>query len=167
MSDRGRGGFNNNRGRGGYNDRGGRGGYNNNNNSRGNFKRDFAPSGPVVEIGKFSYLCRDTAVYKLTSKEVPLTQTFLFDSKNNKLGKIADVFGPLDNVFFNLEPNEKSFLNSLKEGDKIYAPNDRLRSESFFLDDSTGKKPRGGSRGGRGGRGGNRGGNRGGGRGRY
>ena len=50
-------------------------------------------------------------------------------------------------------------MKSIKEGDKVYAPEDRLKPESFFVDDAP--KPRGGGAGGRGGRGGPGGGGRG------
>lgn len=175
-----------NRGRGGFGGRGGggRGGFNDRGGGRGGFGgrggggrgggnrggRDF-DNGPTIEAGTFLRLCNGTAVYKLSSPNnvVPLTQTFLFDKNNNKVGKVADVFGPLTDVYFNCEPFDKSFLNGLKEGDKIFAPQDRLKAESFFVEDAAPKRGGrgGGGRGGRGGGGrGGRGG-RGGGRGRF
>ena len=156
----GRGGFGGGRG-GNFGGRGGRGG------DRGGRGFD---NGPTKEVGKFVYLANDTAVYKLSSadKSVPLTQTFLFDAQSTKVGKVGDVFGPLTDVYFNCVPEDKNFLKGLKEGDKIFAPQDRMKSESFFLEDQPkrGGGGRGGARGGHGGRGG-RGGSRGGRGGRF
>ena len=164
----GRGGFNKNAGggRGGGN----RGNFNGNRGNNRNFDRggrNFDNSNQV-EVGKFHHLANGTAVYELSSKDnlVPLTQTFLFNERKEKVGKIGDVYGPLTEVYFNCVPEDEKFLNGLKAGDKIYCPEDRLHPESFFVDDAP-KSARGGGRGGRGGRGGGRGrggGGRGGGR---
>ena len=161
----GRGGFNKNAGgRGGGN----RGGFGGGRGGGGRFDkggRNF-DNGNQVEVGTFHHLANGTAVYALSTKDghVPLTQTFLFNDRKEKVGKIGDVYGPLTEVYFNCVPEDEKFLNGLKEGDKIYAPEDRLKPESFFVDDAP--KPRGGGRGGaRGGRGGGGRGGRGGGRG--
>jgi H/ACA ribonucleoprotein complex subunit 1 len=98
------------------------------------------------------------AVYRLTSEHgiVPLTQTFLFDACGQQVGRVKDVFGPMGDVYFSMEPDNPELLQALNEGDKVFAPRDRLRSEDFFLNDapmgrrggSRGRGPRGGGRGG-------------------
>ncbi|KAH0794995.1 putative H/ACA ribonucleoprotein complex subunit 1-like protein 1 [Histomonas meleagridis] len=139
-----------------------RGGNRNNSGNRGG-NRDES-NVQTAECGTFVGLCEGNAIFQLSTKDraVPFTKTFLYDAKKNKVGEIKDVFGPLDKVQFVMEPINPSFVNTLKEGSKIYAPADRLRPESFFLSDQNAR--RGGGRGGKKG-GGNRGGNRGGGRG--
>ena len=99
----GRGGFNKNSGggrgggRGGFG--GGRGG------GRGGFDKGGRnyDNGNIVEVGVFHHLSKDCAVFTLTSKDhlVPLTQTFLFNERKEKIGKIGDVYGPLTDVYFN------------------------------------------------------------------
>jgi hypothetical protein len=65
----------------------------------------------------------------------------------------------MGDVYFTMEPDDPVFVEGLQEGDKVFAPRDRLRSEAFFLDDAPAGR-RGGRRGARGGprgRGGGRG----------
>lgn len=151
---RGRGGFNRGGGggdfhRGGGGGRGGRGGFN---RERGG-GRDFSNS-KQIEIGVFDHKTElGTVVYKLSSSNgnVPLTQTFLFDSRGNQIGKIADVYGPLTEVYLNAQFDDPKYADKVKEGDKVYAPEDRCRPEEFFTSDQTAAKRGGGGRGGRGG----------------
>lgn len=177
------------RGRGSASPRGGRGGNfggrggggGGRGGGRGGFHgRDDRPRSENIEAGIFVRKSNGTGVFKLSTSNgnVPLTQTYLFDSHNNQVGKIQDVFGPLDDVYFNLAPEDPKYLDTLKEGDKIFCPSDRCHEEAFYINDQPTKRggrgggrggQRGGGGGGRGGRGsfGGRGGNRGGGRGRF
>jgi hypothetical protein len=41
----------------------------------------------------------------------------------------------MGDVYFSFEPSDASFLSKLHEGDKIFAPADRLKPEAFFLSD--------------------------------
>ena len=124
-------------------------------------------SGQNVECGTFLYLCEDKAVFKLSTSDklVPPTKTYLFDAQGNKLGIVDDVFGPTTDVKFTLAADSQNTIQKFKENDKIYAPQERLKTESFFA--STQNQRRGGRGGGRGaprggGRGAPRGGSRGG-----
>lgn len=170
--------------------RGGRGGSRDNfrggnrgnkfqgNGGRGNDRSRYDDGNGIqtVECGLYDGMCEGNPIFKLNTrdKSVPFTGTFIYDSKKNKIGTVKDVFGPLDKVYFSMEVNSPSVTSSLKEGSKVYAPADRLKSEEFFLSDQNsrrggrgGKRGGGGPRGRRGGggqRGGGRGGNRGGGR---
>lgn len=165
---RGRGGSGNRGGgnfnRGGGNRGGGGGGGNRGRQEYGNKRFDDDQNLQTVECGTFDYVCNGNAIFKLSNpdKKVPLTKTFLYDSNQNKIGLIKDVFGPMDNVYFEMEPNE-GILDTLKPGYKVFAPIKRINPASFYTED---QQPRrrggGGGRGGRGGggRGGRGGGNR-------
>lgn len=159
----GRGGFNN-RGRGSFNNRGG-GGANRGRQGGGGRRFEDDSNVQTVECGTFDSRCGESAIFKLSTSDgvVPLTQTFLYDDKKNKIGKIKDVFGPMDKVYFEMGPldDKSSIPQNLKEGSKVYAPENRLHPPSFYTDDQP--KRGGGGRGGRGG--GGRGGRGGGGRG--
>ena len=147
------------RGRGG-NDRGGRGGRGG--NDRGGRGGNFRDEGEVIEVGTFDHLHLDSAaVFRLSSadKLVPLTKTFVYNEKKEKVGTIKDVFGPLDDVYLLVEPNDQSYLKSLKEGTKLFAPKNRMKAEDFFVEANQPKRGGGGGKkrgggGGRGGRGG-------------
>lgn len=158
-------------GRDNFRGRGGRGGYDRGGGNRRYDRGNDGPSSSTAEVGQFQNLCNNTAIYKLTTSNsmVPFTNAFLYDEKDNKVGKVLDVYGPMDNVFFVLQPDDESYLKTLKPGQKIYTAGDKLRPESFFLGDQPpprrGGRGGGRSRGGGGGRGGSGGGRGGGGRG--
>ena len=135
------------------------------NGGRGNFGRrgDRDDSNvKTVECGSFVKLCQGDAIFKISTADntIPFTKTFLYDSKKNKVGTVKDVFGPLDDVSFVLQANDPNFAKNLKVGDKIYAPEDRLRNEEFFCADQNSRKGKGGKRGGGAGGRGRRGGRR-------
>eukprot|EP01027_Heterolobosea_sp_BB2_P002047 GEZU01003083.1.p1 GENE.GEZU01003083.1~~GEZU01003083.1.p1 ORF type:complete len:148 (-),score=30.36 GEZU01003083.1:389-832(-) len=121
-------------------------------------------------------------VYKsVTSDLIPMFNANIYTENKVPIGKVEEVMGPINEVYFSVKPVEGVNPASYKPGDKVYIAPDKLLPKERFLpkEKPTGapkSKPqgqqgknagrgRGGARGGRGGRGGARGGARGGGRG--
>ncbi|KAL6062514.1 H/ACA snoRNP pseudouridylase subunit [Balamuthia mandrillaris] len=159
---RGGSGFGGGRGRGG----GGRGGG-------GGF---FETPDQVIELGQFSHACEGEMVYKMTPNDkVPKFNHPVYFEDKKQVGKVDEIFGPVNECYFTVKPDEGFVATSFKVGDKIYmGPMSLLRKEQFLEEEkkpaprqnvkSRGGGGRGGSRGGgRGGRGGGGGGFRGGG----
>jgi H/ACA ribonucleoprotein complex subunit 1 len=100
-------------------------------------------------------------------------------NKQTAVGKVDEVLGPINQVYFTIKPSEGIQATSFKYGDKFYIAGEKLLPLEKFLPKpkpppgtvSKVKKPSrgGGARGGRGGPGGgfSRGGGRGGGRGGF
>lgn len=150
-----------NRGRGGFSRGGGRGG------------RSFAPQGPpdrVFEMGSFLHSCEGDIVCRSTNDKVPYFNAPIYLENKTQIGKVDEILGPLNEVFFTIKPSEGVQATSFKEGDKFYIAGDKLLPLERFLPKpkQVGPKPpkkKSGSSGagGRGGRGGfSRGGGRGG-----
>ncbi|TID14936.1 hypothetical protein CANINC_004607 [Pichia inconspicua] len=163
-----------NRGRGGFSRGGGRGG------------RSFAPQGPpdrVFEMGSFLHACEGDIVCRSINEKIPYFNAPIYLENKTQVGKVDEILGPLNEVFFTIKPTEGVQATSFKEGDKFYIAADKLLPLERFLPKpkQVGPKPpkkksgssgaggrggarggfsRGGSRGGRGGfsRGGGRGG---------
>lgn len=154
-----------NRGRGGF--RGGRGG------------RSFAPQGPpdrVFEMGSFLHSCEGDIVCRSTNEKIPYFNAPIYLENKTQVGKVDEILGPLNEVFFTIKPSEGVQASSFKDGDKFYIAADKLLPLERFLPKpkQVGPKPpkkkgaRGASSAGRGGRGGfSRGGGRGGSRGGF
>ena len=155
-----------NRGRGGF--RGGRGG-------RGGFNS--APMGPpdqVVALGAFFQPCESEIICRSINTKVPYFNAPIYLENKSLVGKVDEILGPINEVFFTIKPTDGIQASSFKPGDKFYIGTDKLLPLDRFLPKPAApkvKKPksmaggRGGSFGGRGGgRGGSFGG-RGGGRG--
>ncbi|KPA43385.1 h aca ribonucleoprotein complex subunit 1 [Fusarium langsethiae] len=144
------------RGRGGSGF-GGRGG------GRGGFQqRDMGPPAQILEMGKFMHACEGEMVCESINPKVPHFNAQIFLENKTAVGKVDEVLGPINQVFFTIKPTEGIQATSFKEGDKFYIGSEKLLPLDKFL-----PKPkragggRGGARGGRGGfgaRGGGRGG---------
>lgn len=157
MSFRGGGGF---RGRGGAPRGGGRGGFQ---------QRDFGPPATVLEMGKFIHACEGEMVCESINPKIPQFNAQIFLENKTAVGKVDEVLGPINQVFFTIKPTEGIQATSFKEGDKFYIAGEKLLPFERFLPKPKPPPgapklkraggggrggPRGGARGGRGGRGG-------------
>ncbi|KAJ3084306.1 Gar1-domain-containing protein, partial [Rhizoclosmatium globosum] len=175
---RGRGGFGGgDRGRGGGFARGGgRGG------GRGGFSQPMGPPDSVLAMGSFMHACEGELVCKSINTKIPYFNAPIYLENKTQIGKVDEILGPLNEVFFTVKLQEGAVATSFKKDDKVFIGPDKLLPLDRFLPKPKavgGKaKPtgmqgkvekrggRGGARGGfggdRGGRGGARGGARGG-----
>ncbi|KAG8843478.1 H/ACA snoRNP pseudouridylase subunit [Tulasnella sp. 330] len=159
------------RGRGGFSDRGGgRGG------GRGGFQqRDFGPPDHVLEFGTFMHSVEDEMLCNATMAEkVPKFNAPIYLENKSQIGKVDEILGPINEVYFTVKTAPGMVASSFKKGDKVYIagdmtlPLDRFLPKPKVLDGQ--ERGRGGARGApRGGRGAprGRGGPRGGGRGGF
>ncbi|CAN6672211.1 H/ACA ribonucleoprotein complex subunit Gar1p [Trichomonascus vanleenenianus] len=147
------------RNRGGQ--RGGRGGFH-------------APQGPpetVLEMGTFMHPCEGDIVCRSINEKIPYFNAPIYLENKSVVGKVDEILGPMNEVYFTIKPAEGIVATSFKEGDKFYIGDDKLLPLERFLPKPkplpgmVRKKPagrggagRGGARGGFGGRGGARGG---------
>ncbi|KAK4452106.1 Gar1-domain-containing protein [Podospora aff. communis PSN243] len=162
--------------RGGSRGRGG-GGFGGRGGGRGGFQqRDMGPPATVLEMGKFVHACEGEMVCESINPKIPHFNAPIYLENKTAIGKIDEVLGPINQVYFTIKPSEGIQATSFKFGDKFYISGEKLLPLEKFLPKpkpppgaAKVKKPsRGGARGGRGGPGGfSRGGGRGGGRGGF
>ncbi|TGZ78725.1 Gar1-domain-containing protein [Ascodesmis nigricans] len=151
-------------GSGGF--RGGRGG--------GSFGANAGPPDAVLEMGTVMHACEGEVVCKSINTKIPYFNAPIYLENKSVVGKVDEILGPLDQVFFTVKPSDGIVATSFKEGDKFYIGGDKLLPLERFLPkpkpppgaNKVSKGARGGARGGRGaargGRGAPRGGSRGG-----
>ncbi|XP_057862291.1 putative H/ACA ribonucleoprotein complex subunit 1-like protein 1 [Cryptomeria japonica] len=140
---------------GGGGGRGGFGGY-----------RDEGPPSEVVEVASFVHACEGDAITKLTNEKVPYFNAPIFLQNKTQVGKVDEIFGPINEAYFSVKMMEGIIATSYTPGDKFFIDPAKLLPLQRFLPQPNEKSQnggRGGGRGGRGGRGGPRGGGRGGG----
>ena len=94
-------------------------------------------------------------VFKSTNEKIPYFNAPAFLENKQKIGKVDEIFGPINEVMFTVKPDQGIVATSWKVNDKVYISPDRLLPLTRFTNP---RKPSGGKRGGRGGRGGGRGG---------
>ncbi|ORZ22376.1 Gar1/Naf1 RNA binding region-domain-containing protein [Absidia repens] len=151
-------------GRGGF--RGGRGG------GRGGFNSGFqGPPDEVIAMGSFQHACEGEMVCKSINPKVPYFNAPIYLENKSQIGKVDEILGPLNEVFFTVKMQEGMVATSFKPNDKVYIGSDKLLPLERFLpkpkvigkgSKATGLQgkveKRGGNGGFRGGRGGARGG---------
>lgn len=142
------------RGGGGGRFGGGRGGF-------GGY-RDEGPPAEVVEVSTFLHACEGEAVTRLTNEKVPYFNAPIYLQNKTQIGKVEEIFGPINEAYFSVKMMEGIIATSYTTGDKFYVDPAKLLPLQRFLPQPKGQS-NGGRGGGRGGRGGPRGGGRGGG----
>ena len=120
-------------------------------------------------MGKFMHACEGEMVCESINPKVPHFNAQIFLENKTAVGKVDEVLGPINQVYFTIKPSEGIQATSFKEGDKFYIGSEKLLPLDRFLPKPKRAGGRGGPRGAAGGRGGfggrGRGGPRGGGRG--
>ncbi|KAK3941160.1 Gar1/Naf1 RNA binding region-domain-containing protein [Diplogelasinospora grovesii] len=165
------------RGRGGGGFGGGRGGGRGGGYGGGGYgQRDMGPPATVLELGKFIHACEGEMVCESINPKIPHFNAPIYLENKTSVGKVDEILGPINQVYFTIKPSEGIQATSFKYGDKFYIGGEKLLPLEKFLPrpkppPGTVSKVKKSSRGGAGGRGGpggfSRGGGRGGGRGGF
>lgn len=113
-------------------------------------------------MGKFMHACEGEMVCESINPKVPHFNAQIFLENKTAVGKVDEVLGPINQVFFTIKPSEGIQAGSFKEGDKFFIGSEKLLPLDKFLPKP--KPPPGAPKPKRAG-GGSRGGPRGGGRG--
>merc|ERR1712225_149587 len=142
---------------------------------RGGFQQQsFGPPAQVFELGTFLHASEGEMVCESVNPKIPYFNAPIYLENKTAVGKVDEILGPINQVYFTIKPQEGIVATSFKNGDKFYIGGDKLLPLERFLPKPKPapgapkvKKPagRGGARGGFAGRGGSSFGGRGGARG--
>lgn len=108
--------------------RGGRG------NGRPNGR--FVPQGPpdtVLEMGQFMHPCEGDIVCKSINTKIPYFNAPMYLENKTQVGKVDEILGPLNEVYFTIKCTEGVHATSFKDGDKFYIGSDKLLPIERFL----------------------------------
>lgn len=120
----------------------------------------------TLEVGQFIHSAENEMVCRLTNAMIPYFNAGIYLENKAKIGKVEEVFGPINKVYFTVKPDNGVNAASFKADDRFYIGSDKLLPLSRFTNESKGggggrgrggPGGRGGGRGGPGGRGGGRG----------
>ncbi|KAL4808436.1 H/ACA ribonucleoprotein complex, subunit Gar1/Naf1 [Aspergillus unguis] len=115
-------------------------------------------------MGTFMHACEGEMVCESINPKIPYFNAPIYLENKTPIGKIDEVLGPINQVYFTIKPQEGIVATSFKPGDKVFIGGDKLLPIEKFLPKPKappGAKPKkavGGRGGGRGGRGGSFGG---------
>ncbi|KAF8078216.1 Gar1/Naf1 RNA binding region-domain-containing protein [Lyophyllum atratum] len=116
------------RGRG-FSRGGGRGG------GRGGFQqRDMGPPDQVLEIGSFVHAVEDEMFCSSSiADKVPYFNAPIYLQNKSVIGKVDEILGPINEVYFSIKMGEGMVASSFKKGDKVYIGGDKLLPIERFL----------------------------------
>ncbi|KAF2870957.1 Gar1/Naf1 RNA binding region-domain-containing protein [Massariosphaeria phaeospora] len=107
-------GFSGGGGRGGFVPRGGRGGS------------SFGPPDQVYEMGTFVHDVEGEMFCQSINVKIPYFNAPIYLENKTPVGKVDEVLGPLNQVYFTIKPQEGIQAKSFKAGDKFYIGGDKL-----------------------------------------
>ncbi|KAF2758118.1 Gar1-domain-containing protein [Pseudovirgaria hyperparasitica] len=102
---------------------GGRGGSRG--GSRGGFQ-SFGPPDSVFEMGSFMHACEGEIVCESINEKIPYFNAPIYLENKTPIGKVDEVLGPINSVYFTIKPQEGIVATSFKAGDKFYIGGDKL-----------------------------------------
>ncbi|KAK8097321.1 H/ACA ribonucleoprotein complex- subunit Gar1/Naf1 [Apiospora kogelbergensis] len=118
------------RGRGGF----GGGGFGGRGGGRGGFgQRDFGPPAQILEMGTFMHACEGEMVCESNNPKVPMFGAQIFLENKTSVGKVDEVLGPINQVYYTIKPSEGIVATSFQPGDKFFIGGDRLLPMDKFL----------------------------------
>ncbi|AFZ81216.1 small nuclear ribonucleoprotein gar1, putative [Theileria equi strain WA] len=108
--------------RGGFGGRGAKRGGKFNNRGRGGGQSQFlGEPDKIIEVGTVSHACEDELVIKCTlTEQVPYFNARIFLSNKQEIGKIDEIFGPLDDYYCSVKLSEGVKAKSFEENSKLY-----------------------------------------------
>ncbi|KIX06826.1 uncharacterized protein Z518_04802 [Rhinocladiella mackenziei CBS 650.93] len=128
---------------------------------RGGFQQQsFGPPAQVLEMGEFMHASEGEMVCQSLNPKIPFFNAPIYLENKSTIGKVDEILGPINQVYFTIKPQEGIQATSFKKGDKFYIGGDKLLPLEKFLPKpkpppgaAKAKKPagaRGSARGGRG-----------------
>lgn len=98
------------------------------------------------------HACENEMVCESTNVKIPYFNAAIFLQNKTPIGKVDEILGPMNQVYFTIKPQEGIVSTSFKPGDKFYIGGDKLLPIERFLPQpkvAGVKKPKGsGARGG-------------------
>lgn len=123
--------------RGGFSGRGGRpgssfGGRRPDQGSR-SFGNDNSPPETVFLMGSFMHACEGEMVCKSLNEKIPYFNAPIYLENKVQIGKVDEILGPLNEVYFTIKTNEGIVASSFKVDDKFFIAGDKLLPLERFL----------------------------------
>ncbi len=108
----------------------------------------------ILEVGVYMHSAESEMVCRLTNAMIPYFNAGIYLENKAKVGKVEEVFGPTNKVYFTIKPDTGVNPASFKPDDKVYIGTDKLLPLARFTNEAKSGGGRGGGRGAAGGRGG-------------
>jgi len=112
---------------------------------------DNTPPDWIEEVGIVMHPAEDDLVCQCIHKQVPMFNQRIFLENKESIGKLDEIFGPINNIMFSIKMAEGMKASSFKRGSKFYIDSTKTLPLARFIED--GSKGKGGKGKGKGGKG--------------
>jgi len=87
-----------------------------------------------AEMGSFLHAVEDEMLCSsLMPDKVPYFNAPIYLQNKSVIGKVDEILGPINEVYFSVKMGEGMVANSFKKGDKVYIAGDKLLPIERFL----------------------------------
>jgi H/ACA ribonucleoprotein complex subunit 1 len=84
-------------------------------------------------MGAFQHACEGEMVCKSINPKIPYFNAPIFLENKSQIGKVDEILGPLNEVYFTVKMQEGMVATSFKPNDKVYIGTDKLLPLERFL----------------------------------
>ncbi|CAI7599414.1 unnamed protein product [Penicillium viridicatum] len=110
-----------------------RGGFGGGRGGRGGFQQSFGPPAQVLELGSVMHSCEGEMVCESVNPKIPYFNAPIYLENKTQIGKVDEILGPINQVYFTVKPQDGIVATSFKAGDKVYIGGDKLLPLEKFL----------------------------------
>ncbi|MCJ1424632.1 H/ACA snoRNP pseudouridylase subunit [Sticta canariensis] len=100
---------------------------------RGGFQPTYGPPAAVLEMGSFVHACEGEMVCESINPKIPKFNAPIYLENKTAIGKVDEIMGQIQQVYFTVKPQDGIVATSFKSGDKFYIGGDRLLPLEMFL----------------------------------
>ncbi|KAJ0430715.1 putative H/ACA ribonucleoprotein complex, subunit Gar1/Naf1 [Helianthus annuus] len=73
-----------------------------------------------MKVSSFVHACEEDAVTQLTNEKIPYFNAPIYLPNKTQIGKVDEIFGPINEYFFSVKMLEGIIATSYAAGDKFY-----------------------------------------------
>ncbi|CAG8781351.1 32599_t:CDS:2, partial [Racocetra persica] len=97
------------------------------------FTHSTGPPDKIAEMGTFLHACEGDMVCLSTNKKIPYFNATIYLENKQSIGKVDEILGPMNEVYFTVKLQEGIVASSFKPNDKVYIGEDKLLPLERFL----------------------------------
>ncbi|KAJ5268311.1 Translation elongation/initiation factor/Ribosomal beta-barrel [Penicillium chrysogenum] len=91
------------------------------------------PPAQVLELGSVMHSCEGEMVCESVNPKIPYFNAPIYLENKTQIGKVDEILGPINQVYFTVKPQDGIVATSFKAGDKVYIGGDKLLPLEKFL----------------------------------
>ncbi|KAJ5391344.1 H/ACA ribonucleoprotein complex subunit GAR1 [Penicillium cosmopolitanum] len=110
-----------------------RGGFGSRGGGRGGFQQSFGPPQLKSSMGTVMHSCEGEMVCESINPKIPYFNAPIYLENKTQIGKVDEVLGPINQVYFTIKTSEGIQSESFKTGDKVFIGGDKLLPLEKFL----------------------------------